>query len=541
MAAHFRPFARTTPMRPGLAALAAVFLALLSPASAQPGALDPSFGSDGLALGVTSSLGRDVALDSDERIVFVGAQAPAGVPDGALVGRLLPDGSLDDSFAGDGIQSVSVLCPIAPRTILEAVEVAPDDAVVAAGTTGCRRGVVVRLLENGAPDHAFATVGVFTHNPDADSRSSAFFGVDVAPDGTVVAVGREDRDEPGGEVRTYLLVVRLTPEGQPDVTFGTGGVVRLLVSDDLLPNSQLSDLVIYPDGRVLATGHVTIGGAVHSVAVRLNADGTPDATFEGGGLVVHDLGDGNSDAAHALVYGPDGAIYLGGSLLADNTFAFFAARLRFDGTRDPSFGANGVAVVQAAAGASCVARDVVLDLQGRLALAGDCAQSSNQLWAIARVLPDGGRDSSFGEAGVARPPAPGTTQTLYGLVRQGDGRLVVGGSVVTSGIPVWAVARVIEEAVSATDAASANGAPALAVAPNPAASAARIRFALDAATVTTVTLHDALGRMASRLDAGALPAGAHEREIDVSSLAPGVYVLRLQAGARTVSRRLTVR
>ena len=529
-------------MRSGPATLTAVLLTVLfSPASAQPGALDPTFGSDGIALGETPSLGRDLALDSNGRIVFVGARSTSGPPDDGLLGRLLPDGTLDPSFDGDGTQTVSVVCSIAPRSILEAVDVTAGGDVVAAGTTGCRRGIVARFLENGAPDHAFGTVGVFQYWPDAASLSSAFFGLDVAPDGTVVAVGREVREEKSGEVRTYLLVVRLTAQGQPDPSFGTDGVVRLRVSDDLLPDSQLNDLVIYPDGRVLSVGYVLIGGAYQSVVTRLNADGTPDATFEGGGLVVHDFGDGGPDVSNALLYGPDGAIYIGGSLLADNTFAFFAARLRFDGTRDPTFGTAGVAVIESPAGASCVARDVVLDLQVRLALAGDCTQSSNQTWAIARVLPDGGTDSTFGDEGVARPTAPGTSQSLYGLVRQGDGRLLVAGSVVTSGIPVWAVARVLEGAVTATDPAPASGALALAVAPNPATDAARVRFTLDTVEETSVTLYDALGRVAVRIDAGTLPAGAQERVLDVSGLAPGAYVLRLQAGARTATRTLTVR
>src|SRR5688572_27138355 len=294
-------------MRFGPATLAAVLVAtLLSQARAQPGALDPTFGAAGIALGSTSSFARDVVLDRDGRIVFVGSQSTSDLPDEALVGRLLPDGTPDPSFHGDGIQSISTTCRYPARTVLEAVDVTTDGAVVSAGTTGCRRGVVVRLLERGGPDPAFGNAGVFQYFPDSLSRSSAFFGMDVGDDGKVVAVGREVREELSGEIRTYLLVVRLTAQGRRDATFGTAGVVRLRVSDDLLPDSQLNDLVIYPDGRVLGVGYVLIGGAYQTVVTRLNVDGTPDATFEGGGLVVHDFGGGVADVSNALLYGPDG-------------------------------------------------------------------------------------------------------------------------------------------------------------------------------------------------------------------------------------------
>jgi uncharacterized delta-60 repeat protein len=512
---------------------------LFAPAGAQPGGLDTTFGNDGLALGETPSLARDLVQDLDARIVFVGARALAGAPDEPMVGRLLPDGTPDPSFDTNGLEAFPLPCRYPSRTTLEAVALAPDRDIVAAGITGCRRGTVVRLTERGSPAGDFASDGVFTFQPDG-SRSSALLGLDVAQDGTIVAVGREERRETSGETRTYLLVLRLTPAGQLDAAFGSGGIVRLPVSDDLLPDSQLNDVVIYPDGRVLAAGYVTILGSVSTIVVRLNPDGTPDASFEGGGLVVHDLGDGVADLANSVLYGPDGAIYLGGTRLAGGSFAFFGARLLFDGTRDPSFGSAGVSTVQAIAGASCVARDAALDFTGRLALAGDCAQSATQAWAVARLLPDGSPDGTFGDAGVLLPDAPGTTRTLHGIIRLGDGRLVIAGMAEQAGVPVWAVARILEYPVTAVEVASRGAFP-VSVSPNPASGAARVRFDLDADAEVSLTLYDVLGRVATQHAAGRLPAGARVLVLDVSSLARGAYIVRLQTGARVATQALTVR
>lgn len=79
---------------------------------------------------------------------------------------------------------------------------------------------------------------------------------------------------------------------------------------------------------------------------------------------------------------------------------------------------------------------------------------------------------------------------------------------------------------------------ALAVGPNPTAGAATVAFALDTPGDATVAVYDALGRTVATLATGAQAAGAQQATLD--GLAPGVYVVRLTAGDRVVTRMLTV-
>jgi hypothetical protein len=95
--------------------------------------------------------------------------------------------------------------------------------------------------------------------------------------------------------------------------------------------------------------------------------------------------------------------------------------------------------------------------------------------------------------------------------------------------------------VKAEEPVAAPGALALAVAPNPIHDHASVSYALAAAGPVRLTLHDVLGRELAVLAAGARAAGAHAAALDASALPPGVYVLRLTAGAEVVTRRLTVR
>jgi len=78
--------------------------------------------------------------------------------------------------------------------------------------------------------------------------------------------------------------------------------------------------------------------------------------------------------------------------------------------------------------------------------------------------------------------------------------------------------------------------------PNPARTRVTVRFAMPAETDTreaTLRLYDVLGRQVQTVTAPA-EAGRHEKQLSVSNLSSGVYVLRLRAGGETRTRRLTV-
>src|SRR5262245_37966781 len=101
------------------------------------GALDPSFDTDGIAALHTSQLshdrGNDVLIQPDGKIVMAGnAEAFASNP-WPLLARLNTDGSLDNSFAGDGAAIVTV--PNSSSGGFSKVLRQPDGKFVAVGTT----------------------------------------------------------------------------------------------------------------------------------------------------------------------------------------------------------------------------------------------------------------------------------------------------------------------------------------------------------------------------------------------------------------------
>ena len=76
--------------------------------------------------------------------------------------------------------------------------------------------------------------------------------------------------------------------------------------------------------------------------------------------------------------------------------------------------------------------------------------------------------------------------------------------------------------------------------PNPVRGTASVTLALPTTGAVRVAVYDALGREAVVAFDGVLTAGSHRVPLAVLLLAPGAYVVRVQAGAGSAAVRLAV-
>ena len=180
------------------------------------------------------------------------------------------------------------------------------------------------------------------------------------------------------------------------------------------------------------------------------------------------------------------------------------------------------------------------DLAGALAAAGALASEGGAAAVqaeLARVYLQTAADDStaaLAALGALEAMAPGGVEA--GLARSFlDG----GGEAPTGGRGIASTAGEAREA-----GAAALNAAALAVSPNPAGTSAAVTLTLAGAGEVAVVVYDVLGRAVQTPLAGALTAGAHRAAVDVSALAPGIYVVRATvntAGVAVVrTARLTV-
>lgn len=240
----------------------------------------------------------------------------------------------------------------------------------------------------------------------------------------------------------FLLVTAFTATasaapGDLDPSFGQGGVVGG-------PSSSVNTLAVQPDGKLVAAGLVSvIGGGSALQVVRYNTDGslddgergdpTPADSFGSGGIVTINFGPfGNGARAEDVLIQPDGKIVAFGSngLFSNQDWAL--VRLRADGSRDSSFGTQGI-VTTDFAGTTEIPGELVLQPDGKLVAAGrgqTTTDGSTRGFALARYNANGTLDTTFGSAGTGKvvTPIPGREASAApGLARQPDGKLVVAG------------------------------------------------------------------------------------------------------------------
>mgnify|MGYP002700352293 CR=1 FL=1 len=170
-------------------------------------------------------------------------------------------------------------------------------------------------------------------------------------------------------------------------------------------NATVKKMAIQPDGKIIVAGaFTTFNNVSKNRIVRLNTDGTIDASFTG--LV-------NDGQVNAIVVQSDGKILIGGTFGGvNNTGRNRIARLNSDGSLDNAFSYAG--------GINGIVYDIKLQSDGRILVGGNFNSYNGYGGAVdlARINPNGTPDTSvniFGNGAV------------YSLSIQNDGKIIVVG------------------------------------------------------------------------------------------------------------------
>lgn len=282
------------------------------------GKLDPTFDGDGrLTFGFGGEeRAQAVALQQDGHIVVAGYVSSPSQGDNFMIARFEPDGTFAcfnvTDFAGgdDRVYGVAIQ---------------PDQKIVAAGLvhggTNFDFGIA-RYNTNCSIDRSFG---------DGDGELVIGFGggdsaraVVVEPDGDIVVAGYASQD---------IALVRVTPAGQLDSTFGSGGKV-------------VTDLGGFERANALArlaNGQLVVAGTKDSdfVVLRYHLDGSLDTAFGTNGSSAADLG--AFDTALAVAARGDGTIIAAGcgTDVKGIPLQFEVAQFRPDGSLDTAFSGDG--------------------------------------------------------------------------------------------------------------------------------------------------------------------------------------------------------
>jgi uncharacterized delta-60 repeat protein len=417
----------TAMLRP-LGAFAA--LLLLAPAAAQARAGDPD---RGFAQGGTLTLkatGAD-AVGGAVKVIAGHKVLAGGSAAGKLVVlRLRKSGALDSGFGAGG-----QVVPALPGTSLDGVRALAtfrDGRIVAAATlqpaSGGTQIALLRLLPNGEIDPSFGAGLGYVVTGRAGSQLGSMV-MDRNGD-ILIAAGYASG---AGEIP---YVMRLAPDGTPDPTFGTGGIVD---GAGLGLAGRATGVLAKPDGTVVfcvGAGGDRVGPATFTV-VRLLVNGALDPGFAGTGVVTLALTPfaGQGAGAAAVRGGPASTLLVAGTdVTAKGSLRGVVLRLKPDGTLDSRFGTHGISRV-ARAGRNLRVTAMTRDAQARIVLTG-AGEPPDSL--LVRLRASGRRDSTFGNGGLTypklgRPPGGDPVFTSLDAIDADGSKVVLAGAAAGSG------------------------------------------------------------------------------------------------------------
>jgi uncharacterized delta-60 repeat protein len=354
-------------------------------------------------------------------------------------------GALDPSF---GSRGRVILHPSATSQAASAV-VQPDEKIVLAGYVhdGYSEGVLsnndflaVRLTRNGGLDRSFGSSGFVRTTIDlggGDSRRvDMASAVALSPDGGIVLAGTaKDYYRSVPALSSVLALARYTPSGSLDTSFAGDGIKT--IDPNPAGDEGLGGVAVQPDGKIVAVG----GAGSGFLVLRLRPDGALDETFGSGGMVNTNLGGSFPDAASAVAILGDGKIVVAGS--ADFDFNDQArqdvgvARYLPNGLLDSTFGAGGVVVTPGAAaeagcGVAATSGDKIL-VVGTGSIHTYRGYFDTSWFRLVRYLPSGALDAGFGDGGVVATFFAGNYASACSVAIQRDGRILAGG---TAAVPL---------------------------------------------------------------------------------------------------------
>jgi uncharacterized delta-60 repeat protein len=374
------------------ASLLATIVSLLAVtiALAAAGGLDPTFSGDGRVItdmnaGSSDSVGG-IAIQSNGKIIAVG-----GSDNDIAVVRYLSNGTLDNTFSGDG----KVTTDFGGGEFGEGVAIQSDRKIVVTSTSCLTGGwpdgdcdaVLARYNPNGSLDTTFSVDGK-VRTDFGGGTNGTWSGLAIRSDGKIVVAGYMHNG-----ANFDFVVYRYNADGTLDTTFSGDGRVNIDFPGG--PEDLATDLV-------LQSGKIVVGGVscdfVSAIdpwencdfaVFRLNPNGILDTTFSGDGRQVINFG--GVDLPDGIALQPGGKIVLAGYKVTPAESYFAVARLNVNGALDTTFNGTGKVTTSFGAGSAAQGRDVRIQADGKIIVVGHAKGN----FALARYNTNGTLDTTF--------------------------------------------------------------------------------------------------------------------------------------------------
>jgi uncharacterized delta-60 repeat protein len=391
------------------------------------GSLDTTFDGDGiLHTPLDSSSGfeslQSITLDGNGKIVAVGNADSTSI---ALI-RYNQDGSLDDTFSGDG----KLIIKTRPYSEQANAVVIQSGKILIAGFSGNfnQDFALVRFNSDGTLDQTFGSAGaVYTRVSEA--LKGNLQAVTLAPTGEIFAGGFAENTSGGSESFAFAKYSR---DGVPSSEFGVFGYVtnNLNISPQI-PSYEIKSIAMQPNGMFVAGVNYTLNtGNTNGILLRYDTNGSLDESFP---YYIINSPSASSLELTSVALQPDGKILAVGNFDGNTNAGLFVSRFNSDGSRDLQFGnqfGNQGQVVISVFDGGGLGQDIAVLPDGKILVAGATANPSTQLvkFGIFKLNANGSIDTSFGLNGIATTSFSNSNDVALSIAVQADGKIVTTGA-----------------------------------------------------------------------------------------------------------------
>jgi uncharacterized delta-60 repeat protein len=186
--------------------------------------------------------------------------------------------------------------------------------------------------------------------------------------------------------------------GMLDESFGQQGIVTTSFGTG---DAQCTAVLALPNGALITAGVSAASSTARNFTlVKYLKNGLPDPTFGNGGQVISPATTAD-EFAQDLLLQPDGKMLVAGHATLPDRGQVLLARYLPNGSLDVSFGASGVAKINLTTNVFADVCTAALLPDGKILVAGFTRSAGNlQDFLLARFLPGGQPDNGFGNGGL---------------------------------------------------------------------------------------------------------------------------------------------
>lgn len=382
---------------------------------------------------------NDIAIQSDKKIVASGVAFTASWNIDVKIIRLNEDGTMDASFGTDGTATYAPQGLSYYEAHAMAVTLQPDGKILVAGGVLNNAAIFDVLLIRLNNDGTFDN----TFGTGGIAVTSFVSGNDMAQDvivdsdGKILIAGTADN----ADFNVAPMLARFNSDGSPDNTFGSDGFVQMPVE---AMDNEFTSICLQNDGKILASGHYsTVSWLYRTLIARYNTDGSIDPSFADNGVAMVDV-NGIDDEFFGMAINSKGEIVAGGFSNHSNTsFDMLIMKYDTDGNQVSDFGDNGI--IEYHHSAYNVIYDLKIQPDDKILVAGSIGEFApgDNDWALLRYNDNGTTDADFGTDGLVLTQFFGEQDEAQSVEIVGNDKIYIGGKTLNSsdGIRDFTVAR----------------------------------------------------------------------------------------------------